>query len=209
MSGKVSGLRQAIQDAVLAVLPIALVYFSGWAYLSNYLGGFGIDATAVNIPIDTVLVYAFRPLYSWQIIGLLSFFSASASAVRYSRFARRVWIKLDLFFVAIALIVALVTINYTSTVKSDALIESVWNGDRPRTTATAESPADHIDDYKVCATDRRLSKVIELPDRVYVLCRSEIQPCDRGILFLVGNDGRLISRTLLRRSEDLKGDCHA
>jgi hypothetical protein len=71
----VGGFRAALVDAVVAAVPVALVYFSGWAYLTSYLGEFGIDATQVNISFTTVLVYAFVPLHGWYVISIFFLFS--------------------------------------------------------------------------------------------------------------------------------------
>ena len=36
-----SSIRNTVLNAVVAVLPVAIVYFSGWAFLSSYLAEFG------------------------------------------------------------------------------------------------------------------------------------------------------------------------
>jgi hypothetical protein len=63
-----TGTRTAIVEAAAAATPLAFVYFSGWAYLSAYLGKFDIDATQVDVSLATVLVYAFVPLNSWPVL---------------------------------------------------------------------------------------------------------------------------------------------
>ncbi len=47
--------RAALINAVTAALPVAIIYFGGWAYLSSYLGEFSIDATQVEVAFSTVL----------------------------------------------------------------------------------------------------------------------------------------------------------
>jgi hypothetical protein len=65
---QVGAVRAALVDAFIAALPVALIYFSGWAYLTSYLGQFGIDATQFDVSFTTVLVYAFVPLQSCSVI---------------------------------------------------------------------------------------------------------------------------------------------
>lgn len=77
-------IRTALMDAIAAALPVAVVYFAGWAYLSSYLAEFGIDATQVEVPFSTVLVYAFRPLsYGWPQAWLFALVITLAVAISF------------------------------------------------------------------------------------------------------------------------------
>jgi len=56
--------RTTLVDGALAASPVAVIYFSGWAYITSYIGQFGIDATQIDITLPVVLVYSFIPLKS-------------------------------------------------------------------------------------------------------------------------------------------------
>ncbi|AZO24781.1 hypothetical protein EJ070_31690 [Mesorhizobium sp. M1E.F.Ca.ET.045.02.1.1] len=180
------GVKVAFLEAIAAVIPVTLVYFSGWAYLSSYVGEFGIDATQLEVSFPTVLVYAFHPLQSWPVI----LFVLIAALVAIAAF--KLGVRNQAFWwssISISLVLALIVISYAAKNSAAEMVENVWRGQKIQSFANVNS-ADQ--EYTRCANELRLRQIIGLPTRLFLLCRSAKTPCDRGVMYAIGDDGRII-----------------
>lgn len=199
---QVGAVRAALVDAFIAALPVALVYFSGWAYLTSYLGQFGIDATQFDVSFTTVLVYAFVPLQSYSVlfaiaaIVLLGFagFLLEFNMKEDSTILRSVAASLGL--VALVLVVVLLfVVKAAATTAARDMSDNVWKGDKsqsvvPLLDARKDDPAVKL--YNACREGRRLRQIIGLPSQLFLMCRSAVDECNRGTLFAVSNEGKLL-----------------
>ncbi|MBA1140248.1 hypothetical protein [Mesorhizobium neociceri] len=195
-------IRAALVDAVVAALPVALVYFSGWAYLTSYLGEFGIDATQIDISFTTVLVYAFVPLQSskvlWMIVAVgASGFAAFLIELHSDDKAKtgQTWASGFVVLTMILLVCLLFVIKGAATAAGQEMAHDVWGGRKSQSvmTLSASKPEDDASVlYEVCRKGRRLRQIIGLPDQMFLMCRSAADPCNRGTLFAVSKDGRIV-----------------
>lgn len=194
-------IRTALGDTLIAAFPVALVYFSGWAYLTSYLGQFGIDATQLNISFTTVLVYAFVPLKSVYVLLMIATivligFAAYAAEIYQSDATNRIRIFVGAVVpVILALIIVLLfVVRGAAAVAAKEMADNVWKGDKSHSVVVL---ADHKDDdplvqfYNKCRNGRRLRQIIGLPDEMFLMCRSAVDRCNRGTLFVL-KDGRII-----------------
>lgn len=203
--------RDAVTDAMAVAVPLAVVYFAGWAYLSSYLGQFGIDATQVEIPWPTVLVYAFRALSSylmWTVFLLLAIalFIALALWVR----QRAVIISGRAFRLshAYALLMVFAVPGYlwgvhkVSAWAAEDKATSVWFGERPKAFAVSddERDVDVLQFYQACGLDGRFEQIIAFPDRTFLLCRHPAAPCSEGVVFTVAASGEILLHQRIRRA---------
>ncbi|TCU38756.1 hypothetical protein EV129_104363 [Rhizobium azibense] len=203
-----ASMRQALVDAVVAALPVAIVFFSGWAYLSSYLGLFDVDATQVSIPFTTVLVYAFIPLKSWVVLGYLilclgvaQYAISRAKPPAYFGFA-------SLVVPAVALVLLLFLVQWAARVEAREMADFVWKGEKSITIpvlSTQESPDAAYSVYKQCQNERRLRQIIGFTDQMFLLCRDEDLPCWRGTMFAISNSG-VITYSAGRRYKPAAGD---
>ncbi len=199
-----------LQDAILAVLPIALVYFGGWAYLSSYIRLFGIDPTQVSIPLTTVLVYAFNPLSSTAVLvftgGALFEFAVMAAIYRGSdaQFGTFLYVTGAVFVVLLLFLV-----QKEAKLQAVALAETVWHGQHlqtqmvPRTEGATDTA---YVNYETCRRDKRLQQVLGLGDQMLLLCRSELTPCSRGTLFVFAAAGAITETANLNHKNARKDD---
>ncbi|SDA97363.1 hypothetical protein SAMN02927914_05855 [Mesorhizobium qingshengii] len=195
-------IRAALVDAVFAALPVALVYFSGWAYLTSYLGQFGIDATQFDVSFTTVLVYAFVPLQShcvlWMLggIGALGFlaFLAEIHFSETSKTGKTLTVVLGL--AALMMVIPLLfVISHLANTAAKEMADNVWKGDKSQSVMLLSDPKNDeaaVKSYNVCREGRRLRQIIGLPDQMFLICRSAVDPCNRGSLFAVNKDGHII-----------------
>ncbi len=191
-------MRAALIDAVIAALPLAVIFFSGWAYLSSYLGEFGIDATEVTVPLQTVLVYSFAPLKSWRVLLYLAFCMLCLLFV--VNYARNTWSfdSVSASIMAIALVVLLFVVEGSATAAARTMANFVWTGHKAMSVPVlSKSPTDPAYvDLRQCLDKRRVRQIIGFPDRMYLLCRDEFLPCLRGRMFVVSASGTIMYSTL-------------
>ncbi|RWP51362.1 hypothetical protein [Mesorhizobium sp.] len=183
------GVKVAFLEAIAAVIPVTLVYFSGWAYLSTYVGEFGIDATQLEVSFPTVLVYAFHPLQSWPVF----LFVVVVALVAIVTF--KVGVRSQAFWwtsIGISFVLALIVISYAAKNSAFEMAENVWRGQKIQSFANVNSSGQDIAGYRSCQTELRLRQIIGLPNRLFLLCRSAKTPCDRGVMFAIGEDGRIV-----------------
>jgi hypothetical protein len=197
--------RETVVETAMAALPVAVVYFAGWAYLSSYLAEFGIDSTQVDIPLTTVLVYSFRALYSWWIGGMAVLFIILHKAIKHidRPYSLRRWVEdNEALIYLVLLVVATVVVYHVSKDAAADRAVSVWHGERPKTFATVSSTVRDqtvTDEYKQCWDEKRLEQIIGFKDQMYLLCRHPALPCSRGLVFLVTSAGDIILRQSIYR----------
>ncbi|UCI23995.1 hypothetical protein [Mesorhizobium sp. B2-8-5] len=199
------GVKVAFLEAIAAVVPVALVYFSGWAYLSSYVGAFGIDATQLDVGFPTVLVYAFPPLQSWTLL-IFAIIVIGVAALVY-----KFGVRTQLFwwpYVVVLLVSALFVISYVAKESANEMAENVWRGKKVQAFANVSSGGPSADQYKLCQSDFRLHQIIGLANRLFLLCRSALTPCDRGVMYVINDDGRIIyTANEIRRDVNARQIC--
>ncbi|RVC41667.1 MAG: hypothetical protein E5V60_15635 [Mesorhizobium sp.] len=214
------GVRAALVDAVIAAIPVALVYFSGWAYLTSYLGEFGIDATQIDISFTTVLVYAFVPLQAFYVLALFFLLAVlTLAAFLFELYAkdqndkRNKTIAAIIAFVSALLFVCLLFVIKGAAVDAaEDMAHNVWKGSKSQSIPTLGSSGNDekvvADLYRACRDGRRLRQIIGLPDQMFLMCRSEVDPCNHGTLFVVNKDGRITyTADKVRRDIDAEKIC--
>ncbi|MGX5842882.1 hypothetical protein ACWGTI_19365 [Mesorhizobium sp. ArgA1] len=198
-----NGIRGALVDAVIAVLPIAIVFFSGWAYISSYIGEFGVDATEVTVPLPTVLVYAFSPLKSPRVLFFLAICLAGWLASEYFR-EKECRNQILLVASLVGLVIFLFVIRDAAQNEARTMAQFVWTGDKAFSVPVLITPHqdEAYDAFEKCRDRRGLRQIIGLPDRMYLLCRDKYYPCERGRMFVVSNTGAIIYSAIKRREPE-------
>lgn len=201
------GMRTALADAVIAVFPVALVYFSGWAYLTAYLGEFGIDATQIDVSFATVLVYAFVPLQAFWVLSLILLLAVMTLVLfileLYSKDQNSKINKTVASVIAfLSLITAVLFVCLLFVIKSAAveaakdIAHNVWKGSKSQTFPTLVNAGNDekvvVELYRACRDGKRLRQIIGLTGETFLICRSDVDPCNRGTLFLLNKDGRIV-----------------
>lgn len=204
----VNSVRAALYDAIAAALPIAIVYFAGWAYLAKYLAEFGIDATQVSITLSTVLVYAFVPLRSGgaMVYGLLAL--AVIGYMTTTQIPKTVR-RLGVLFAILGTCLFLFVIDAAAARAARGMAKHVWRGEKSISVPVLSSSADGSETakYKICADDGRLRQIIGLTDGMYVLCRDKYIPCYYGLMFAISIEGRIIYTAERRRQPERDEKC--
>lgn len=185
-------IRSALVDAVIAALPVALVYFSGWAYLTSYLGQFGIDATQVDVSFTTVLVYAFAPLQSTKVLAGLAVLTALGFVAFICDAYKSISVLLGML-VLVGLVCFLFVVKDAAAISAREMADNVWRGDKaqsvPLVIPQGDDPA--FSRYKACRDGRRFRQIIGLTNQMFLLCRSVVSACDRGTMFAITSEGRI------------------
>ncbi len=186
-------IRAALLDAVVAALPVALVYFAGWAYLSSYLDAFGIDYTQVNIPLTTVLVYAFTPLSNVWLLIALGVLVGGWQLVALNPGCRKFQSRIAVSFWAIVLVAAMIAIKLVAAFEADLRAADVWHG-RKSISQVILSKSDSLEvgyrKYSECRASDSVRQILGLPEQVFLLCLNKNWP-DNAILFVVKADGTI------------------
>lgn len=186
-----STIRNAILDTVLAALPVAVVYFSGWAYLSRYLGQFGVDATQVDIPITTVLVYAFIPLNSAEVLAYLLVVGIIAAVLSLISSPSSFTVALYFFGGTVGIVLLLFVVMDAAERRATVMSDHVWQGQKSITVVPLRpgGPQDvgraH---YDRCVEGRQLRQIIGLRETLFLLCRSAAAPKFHGVMFVINAD---------------------
>lgn len=200
--------RTALYEAVAAALPIAIVYFAGWAYLAKYLAEFGIDATQVSIALSTVLVYAFVPLKSG---GVLMFGIVALAVVGYmvTTPIPKTGQRLKPLIAIAGIVVLLLIIDDAAARAASRMAQHVWKGEKSISIPVLSAPTDdkEVAIYKACSDERRLRQVIGLTEEMYVLCRDKYAPCYYGLMFGVSNEGKIVYTAERRRQRNGNEQC--
>lgn len=192
--------RTALYEAIAAALPIAIIYFAGWAYLVKYLAEFGIDATQVSIALSTVLAYAFVPLKSG---GVIMYCAVSLFVIGYLVTTKvyKTVKRLSFVFAVVGVGLFLFVIDDAAARAAEKMAKHVWNGEKsisiPVLAATATGDA--VSSFETCSKERRLRQIIGLTDEMYVLCRDMYLPCSYALMFAISKEGRIIYTAERRR----------
>lgn len=75
------------------------------------------------------------------------------------------------------------------------MAHNVWKGTKSQSVMTLgenKNDADANSLYIACRQGRRLRQIIGMPNQMFLLCRSSVDPCNRGTLFVVNNEGRIV-----------------
>ncbi|MCJ8517742.1 hypothetical protein ABID21_000745 [Pseudorhizobium tarimense] len=185
--------RTALYEAIAAALPIAIIYFAGWAYLVKYLAEFGIDATQVSIALSTVLAYAFVPLKSG---GVIMYCAVALFVIGYLVTTRvhKTVKRLSFIFAIVGLALFLFVIDDAAARAAAKMAKHVWNGQKSISIPVLNQPAtnDAASIFQTCSKERRLRQIIGLTDEMYVLCRDAYFPCSYALMFAINKEGRII-----------------
>jgi hypothetical protein len=186
-------IRAALLDAFVAALPVALVYFAGWAYLSSYLDAFGIDYTQVNIPLTTVLVYAFTPLSNiWLLVGFILIIGTwQVASLKPS--CRRLQGRIAVSFWAVILVFAMIAIKFVAAQEAAMRAANVWQGRKSISQAILSRKDDLEVGYKKyadCRASDSIRQILGLPEQIFLLCLNKNWP-EYAILFVIKADGTI------------------
>lgn len=188
--------RSFLPEAIIASIPIALLYFLGWAYLAHLMGRFGIDITAVEIPFQTVLVFSFRPLSEPEFQIGLAFAVILAFLTKYFLYAQGVKI-IDSTIAISGSVILLPFVMFLLVAlaqhSADSFAWKVWNGDRVRIKAhiVQEDGSDMVADYVHCIRKNWLINIISFHDRSFFLCTGEDEFVVSGQVFQTNSEGRV------------------
>ena len=204
-------IRTAIIEAMLAAIPVAIVYFAGWAYLTSYLGKFGIDATELDINFTTILVYGFIPLSTVpSVVSLVVLVILASALVRSLSGEVKVgWVGrilkwAELGILLLFLVAALFLIKGQAQVEAKRMASLVWEGQKSQTVpnlSISNNSEKLLKYFDRCRDGRRFRQVIGLPDRMIVICRSDLTPTQRGTIFVVDKGG-----VVFYTADKLRGD---
>lgn len=186
-------IRAALMDAVVAALPVAIVYFAGWAYLSSYLGAFEIDATQVTIPVTTVLVYAFRPISDLRVLIPAIVILLAWQYVALNPKLRKIQIRTSMTVGVLLLVMMMFTLRYVASDLALEMAEFVWKGEKSISNPVLSKNNTSEVSYKKyadCEINDEMRQVIGFPDQMFVLCVNKKWP-GNGVLFLVGSTGTI------------------
>ena len=196
-----------IKQAAVTAIPIALLFFGGWAFLSAYLGLFGVDITEIDLSIQSTLVFSFRSLNTWwalvaAVVGLVLGFLVWHLRSSVQKCG-------PLCSVTLAFAVVVVTFKGLDGLAREAasqVANQVWDGRRVRIEARLEpeemaSGTKLTEDYLACLSRRGFVNVFSTTKRSFVLCRSSDNPTETGMLYVVDQPGIISSRRKLRRRE--------
>ncbi|MDJ1463414.1 hypothetical protein [Nitratireductor sp. GZWM139] len=199
-------IRNAVLDAVLAALPIAIVYFSGWAFLSSYLAEFGIDATQAVVPTATVLTYAVKPISSWQ-FGVWLAIAVFLLALRWRKWPRPWPGTITVPAATLAMLTLVLLLVWAAKDGARANAERVWQGHKSITIAHLKQdvlPDERRKYYNRCVEERRLRQIIGLADTLFLLCRSSTQPGHHGVMFVINKDREIVYSAERKRHVEME-----
>lgn len=194
--------RTTLVDGALAASPVAVIYFSGWAYITSYIGQFGIDATQIDITFPVVLVYSFIPLKSIctiTIAAIMLLLMSMPYILENNKIVRDVnfrWIALICYMITTALaIILLFAIKASANAAAHAMADQVWAGNKAQSEVPLRETLNGILPYRMyqsCQNGGRLRQIVGLRDQLFLLCRSQYDPCNRGTLFSVSSRGHIL-----------------
>jgi hypothetical protein len=198
-------MRAALVEAAMAALPLAIIYFSGWAYLSAYLADFDIDATQIEVSIPTVLVYALVPLLYPRVIVVILLLLAMLLVVTFCHPLVKPATRAAPVIFILSTILLVVTVRSAAKAEADAMATLVWHGKKSITNFVAVAPEKNPDSvyvaYKQCGDARRLRQIIGLSDTMFLLCRNADLPCWHATLFAIKDDGSILYSAERRRDD--------
>lgn len=195
-------IRAALLDAVVAALPVALVYFAGWAYLSSYLDAFGIDYTQVSIPLTTVLVYAFTPLSNWRVLSMAAVILIVWQCVALTPSCRKLQVRTSITACAVILAAMMFTIKAVAASEAKEMAEYVWRGEKSISNfilTRLDAQESGYQKFVDCRIKDQLRQILGLPEQTFLLCINKRWK-DNAVLFVIKADGTISYYAARRKS---------
>ena len=203
--------RSFLPEAIIASIPIALLYFLGWAYLAHLMGRFGIDVTVADIPFQTVLIFSFRPLSEPEFrIGLAL---AVASFLIIKLFAHdsvvsiiKMNLSITMSLVIVATPLIFLSLAYLAKESADTFAWKVWNDNRVRVQPAVKKSYDWfiLDDYKHCISKNWLRHIVSFQKQSFFLCTDVDGLAANGRVYQTDSDGSVQFSWRVARPEELK-----
>lgn len=203
----------SVISAVVVVVPAAITYFIGWAYLHFFLNAFGI--LELDLGLETVLIYAapaltwlLREHWVWLGLGLLVLFSAAFTVLPQrwkdpgkkvcAFFAQRVGSLPRALRVLLALVlIGVFAMALAAKIRQAATSHAIdrWTLASVKIQAPAMAPgretAQH-QDYDVCLQRKGLDLLIADTASYFMLCPSEIDDT-MGAVYEVRRDNSALA----------------
>jgi hypothetical protein len=212
---------KAVFEIALATLPAVLLYFVGWAYLHFYLRAFRIDVSELDLDLQTILIYSFRPLKAlmllylaavvvvilvvWILRSLIPTWKEQTTRF-YGRLIEAPALVHGLVLFTILALVAVASIPTIRSVAAEAANEK-WTGavdvrlpvqvlikeSESKESGTKESN-EWLDNYKTCSSTARRGLDLIFADKgsYYLLCTSP-DDSTQGIIFEIRRETGLAS----------------
>lgn len=203
----------SVISAVVVVVPAAITYFIGWAYLHFFLNAFGIGILELDLGLETVLIYA-APALTWLLrenwvwLGLLVLFSAAFTVLPQrwkdpgqrvcAFFAQRVGSLPRALRVLLALVlIGVFAMALAAMIRQAATSHAIdrWTLASVKIQAPAMVPgretAQH-QDYDVCLQRKGLDLLIADTASYFMLCPSEIDDT-MGVVYEVRRDNSALA----------------
>jgi hypothetical protein len=210
MNAPARQIDEKITNLIFAAFPIALGYFAGIVYLSEYLISFSISVNEIDISIPLVISYSFNVfsskyfifptvtvfiiLYTLHFIDYFSMLHESVKSI-----ARYNWLFLMTFIIS-ALIVSLF-VKYVANVEAKAHARQIWDGNtstvilKNSTSYNFALGARQKIMYDTCFKQNSFSYIFSSPDITYALCRNAN---GEALVFSQKSDGTLLPIRSLR-----------
>jgi hypothetical protein len=197
---------ETVKHALVTALPISFLFFTGWSFFSAYLGTFGIDITEVDLPLQTMLVFSFRTLNTWEafVTGVLSLLLLSLGY-----YYRNISIGENRqFLILVILIIGIVAVfkvlGVLAELSARAASEQVWQGIRAPIEARLSIEEEKrssliVQDYITCRSRRGLTNVFSTTSKSFLLCRTSNEATESGMMYTMDNTGIILSRRKIRR----------
>lgn len=194
--------RSEVFAAVVAIVPAAVAYYIGWAYLYYYLAAFGISSSELDLGIETIFIYAWPPIkilvssYWYVGVGLFALLAslrwldkryglalgASLSRLRLNIGQASLVAQGLYLFVTLILIAFLLTplIQLAAARQAD----QKWEYDgiliQALLSESDRKLAQHAN-YRLCSERRALDLIIADRDSYYMLCKSAINQVNAAV----------------------------
>src|SRR5690606_13294969 len=130
------------------------------------------------------------PLQHWTVIALALIIAALllilASAKNSTLASRLLAIILALSALAVLFIV-----HWAAQVEAREMAGHVWHGRKSHSVPVLDPTAQSEPSYRQfqrCVDRGAVRQIIGLPDRMFLLCRTEFSPCVYGTMFLITDD---------------------
>jgi len=222
-----TSVASALRNVVIAIIPVAVAYFIGWAYLYDYLLEFGINVSELELGTESIVIYSVPPTlailkgYGWLLaLALLVVYLATAyrhlipvpgAATRVLALAEplRSVSNVVVWLLVFAAIVAVLSplIHRVAIERAD----DKWTrtGIRLQTPLEPQSgSAVAYQDYRSCMERRALDLVFADKNVYYLLCVSEIND-DAGVVYEVKrSDSKIASVRWSRRNPATGRESH-
>lgn len=218
VNASATAVDSALAGVVVAVIPAALAYFVGWAYLHYYLLEFGIGISELELGVESIFVYAAPPVfwavksYWWIPLALILF---GGLLCRYWKLPVTLFCRLrgltkgahpTVEGVASFLLLILLAMAMAPLIKHVAVERATVKWDRVgvRIQAAVGQPEEattQFADYKSCMERRALDLIFADKNAYYLLCISEINNATGAVYEVRRTDARLASVRPARKNQ--------